>query len=229
MTSLNDGIERRTPRDAAISREECSEDYDQRALDAINRVLAILAPKDRGTDTGIRVVENRCAHRGAMVCREKRGNAASHTCVYHQWAYDAQGNLALPVMDYTSEPPPKIVADYEKIMPSFDEALCPLPPMAITHGLQLYWQQRAWPEDFGQVRSLLPAGLVLLSPWTDMSSSGKSMGSRAERDRRKPGAGVGANRDTAKVGIRRVCADRNAFGKATVRCTADGDPARSSV
>lgn len=29
----------------------------------------------------------------------------------------------------------------------------------------------------------LPAGLVLLSPWTDMSSSGVSMGTRAERDR----------------------------------------------
>ena len=69
---------------------------------------------------------------------------------------DAQGNLALPVMDYTSEPPPQIVADYEKIMPSFDEALCPLLPMALTHGLQLYWQQRAWPEQFRLVRTLLP-------------------------------------------------------------------------
>ncbi|MBA4287221.1 MAG: alpha/beta hydrolase [Xanthomonadaceae bacterium] len=29
----------------------------------------------------------------------------------------------------------------------------------------------------------LPAGLVLLSPWTDLSSSGASMGTRAERDR----------------------------------------------
>ena len=28
-----------------------------------------------------------------------------------------------------------------------------------------------------------PSGLVLLSPWTDMSSSGTSMGTRAERDR----------------------------------------------
>jgi len=28
-----------------------------------------------------------------------------------------------------------------------------------------------------------PSGLVLLSPWTDLSSSGRSMGSRAERDR----------------------------------------------
>ena len=69
---------------------------------------------------------------------------------------DASGNLALPVMDYTSEPPPDIVADYEKIMPSFDEALCPLLPMALTHGLQVYWQQRAWPDQFAQVRTLLP-------------------------------------------------------------------------
>jgi len=39
---------------------------------------------------------NRCAHRGALVCRELRGNVGengTHTCVYHQWAYDAGGNL----------------------------------------------------------------------------------------------------------------------------------------
>ncbi|CAN5163016.1 Rieske 2Fe-2S domain-containing protein [soil metagenome] len=36
---------------------------------------------------------NRCAHRGAMVCRKSRGNAESHTCVYHQWSFDQQGNL----------------------------------------------------------------------------------------------------------------------------------------
>lgn len=69
---------------------------------------------------------------------------------------DEAGNLALPVMDYTSEPPREIVADYEKIMPSFEEALCPLLPMTITHGLQLYWQQRMWPEAFSRVRTLLP-------------------------------------------------------------------------
>ena len=69
---------------------------------------------------------------------------------------DAEGKLALPVMDYTSEPPPEIVADYEKVMPSFDEALCPLLPMALTHGLQLYWQQRGWPEAFTKVATLLP-------------------------------------------------------------------------
>lgn len=69
---------------------------------------------------------------------------------------DAKGGLALPVMDYTSEPPEDIVAEYQKIMPSFDEAFCPLLPLAITHGLQLYWQMRAWPEDFARVTTLIP-------------------------------------------------------------------------
>ena len=36
---------------------------------------------------------NRCAHRGALVCRELRGNAETFTCVYHQWSYDAAGRL----------------------------------------------------------------------------------------------------------------------------------------
>lgn len=36
---------------------------------------------------------NRCAHRGALVCRDRRGKADAFTCVYHQWAYDAVGNL----------------------------------------------------------------------------------------------------------------------------------------
>ena len=39
------------------------------------------------------VLVNRCAHRGALVCRELRGNSQTHTCVYHQWAYDASGAL----------------------------------------------------------------------------------------------------------------------------------------
>ncbi|WP_454916216.1 aromatic ring-hydroxylating dioxygenase subunit alpha [Xanthobacter sediminis] len=36
---------------------------------------------------------NRCAHRGALVCRERKGNAKSHTCVYHQWSFDNEGSL----------------------------------------------------------------------------------------------------------------------------------------
>ncbi|MEC9339892.1 MAG: Rieske 2Fe-2S domain-containing protein, partial [Pseudomonadota bacterium] len=36
---------------------------------------------------------NRCAHRGALVCRDLRGNVREHTCVYHQWAYQPSGEL----------------------------------------------------------------------------------------------------------------------------------------
>lgn len=44
-------------------------------------------------DGALAVWVNRCAHRGAMVCRNARGNARGHTCVYHQWSYDTGGKL----------------------------------------------------------------------------------------------------------------------------------------
>ncbi len=47
----------------------------------------------RTDDGGLAAWVNRCAHRGAIVCRQLRGNAASHTCVYHQWRYDLEGDL----------------------------------------------------------------------------------------------------------------------------------------
>lgn len=47
----------------------------------------------RTEDGSLAAWVNRCAHRGALVCREARGNATSHTCVYHQWCYDTRGHL----------------------------------------------------------------------------------------------------------------------------------------
>ena len=47
----------------------------------------------RNEDGSLAVWVNRCAHRGAMVCRAASGNAKSHICVYHQWSYDTRGNL----------------------------------------------------------------------------------------------------------------------------------------
>ncbi|HKA44745.1 MAG TPA: Rieske 2Fe-2S domain-containing protein [Burkholderiales bacterium] len=41
----------------------------------------------------LRAFENRCAHRGALLCIGDRGNAREFTCVYHNWTYDLQGNL----------------------------------------------------------------------------------------------------------------------------------------
>lgn len=68
----------------------------------------------------------------------------------------ADGRLALPVMDYTAEPPPALVEAYRKIEPHFSEVFGPLLPMALTHGLQLYWQEQAFPEAFARVAFIMP-------------------------------------------------------------------------
>jgi anthranilate 1,2-dioxygenase large subunit/terephthalate 1,2-dioxygenase oxygenase component alpha subunit len=47
----------------------------------------------RGPDGQVRVLENRCAHRGAQVCLQRSGNAKRLTCVYHAWSYDLDGSL----------------------------------------------------------------------------------------------------------------------------------------
>ena len=51
-------------------------------------------------DHGIRVIENRCAHRGVRFCQQPHGNARSFVCPYHQWTYKLNGDLAgLPFKD----------------------------------------------------------------------------------------------------------------------------------
>jgi anthranilate 1,2-dioxygenase large subunit/terephthalate 1,2-dioxygenase oxygenase component alpha subunit len=47
----------------------------------------------RDEDGEVYAFENRCAHRGALICLDDFGNAPEHTCVYHAWRYDLQGNL----------------------------------------------------------------------------------------------------------------------------------------
>jgi len=48
---------------------------------------------NRDKDGNIHAFVNVCAHRGAAVVRDLRGNAKTHTCVYHQWAYNQRGDL----------------------------------------------------------------------------------------------------------------------------------------
>lgn len=47
----------------------------------------------RDQDGEIYVFENRCAHRGALICLKDRGRAKDFSCVYHAWTYDLRGNL----------------------------------------------------------------------------------------------------------------------------------------
>jgi p-cumate 2,3-dioxygenase alpha subunit len=41
----------------------------------------------------LRALLNTCPHRGAQVCRERKGNAKSFQCFYHGWVFGADGKL----------------------------------------------------------------------------------------------------------------------------------------
>jgi phenylpropionate dioxygenase-like ring-hydroxylating dioxygenase large terminal subunit len=41
----------------------------------------------------VHAFENRCAHRGALICMQARGKAERFACIYHNWTYDHTGKL----------------------------------------------------------------------------------------------------------------------------------------
>jgi p-cumate 2,3-dioxygenase subunit alpha len=51
----------------------------------------VIYTRDKQGD--IQVLLNSCRHRGAEVCRERRGNRKVFTCFYHGWAYNNEGKL----------------------------------------------------------------------------------------------------------------------------------------
>lgn len=56
----------------------------------IGRTSVILS---RGKDGEINCVVNACAHRGAKLCRRKRGNQPLFVCPFHGWSFKTDGSL----------------------------------------------------------------------------------------------------------------------------------------
>jgi phenylpropionate dioxygenase-like ring-hydroxylating dioxygenase large terminal subunit len=57
----------------------------------VGRMPVVVA---RDNDGSIAAFENRCAHRGALICLDNAGTGAKDfQCVYHAWRYDLRGNL----------------------------------------------------------------------------------------------------------------------------------------
>jgi phenylpropionate dioxygenase-like ring-hydroxylating dioxygenase large terminal subunit len=56
----------------------------------VGRMPVVVVRTDTGAIAGF---ENRCLHRGALICLDNAGNAKDFTCVYHAWRYDLSGNL----------------------------------------------------------------------------------------------------------------------------------------
>src|SRR5262245_43541684 len=60
----------------------------------------------RHTDGSVRVLVNRCAHRGARVCEAAAGSTAEFVCAYHGWTYGTDGRLCgLPLPQEIGRPP----------------------------------------------------------------------------------------------------------------------------
>jgi len=76
----------------------------------------------RKTEEEIGVLVNRCAHRGAMVCAEGRGNTERFVCPYHGWSYDRAG--ALQAVPFAS--------GYEK--DNLPKGLKPVPRVSVYRG-----------------------------------------------------------------------------------------------
>src|SRR4029077_17327392 len=57
----------------------------------------------RHHDGSVRVLLNRCSHRGAKVANERCGHATRLTCLYHGWTFDTDGTLiGVPVPEGAS-------------------------------------------------------------------------------------------------------------------------------
>ncbi len=58
----------------------------------------VIITRDASGD--VHVLFNRCAHRGAQVCREDQGNCKVFVCPYHAWTYDLAGRSVSVPLDY---------------------------------------------------------------------------------------------------------------------------------
>ncbi|WP_093281854.1 aromatic ring-hydroxylating oxygenase subunit alpha [Solimonas aquatica] len=99
-------VARRSFTESAILREEYERIFDRCWLylgheselpkpgDFVTRTIArrsVLFTRDAKGQ--IRGFFNTCPHRGAQICRERKGNAKSHQCFYHGWVFGADGAL----------------------------------------------------------------------------------------------------------------------------------------
>ena len=49
----------------------------------------------RSKDGKLHALANTCPHRGAIICRHKKGNKGNFTCPFHGWTFNNSGKLLL--------------------------------------------------------------------------------------------------------------------------------------
>lgn len=68
---------------------------------------------------------------------------------------DADGHLAMPVLDYEHLYPDAIVEAYQRLRPDFSQTFSPCLTGGLNLGAQLHYQKTAFPELFGKVAAIL--------------------------------------------------------------------------
>jgi len=69
---------------------------------------------------------------------------------------DADGNLALPVLDYEFDGPESLRAEYQAVRPPFSETGSPMLAAGLNVGAQLFWQSKTFPDQFARATSIIP-------------------------------------------------------------------------
>jgi sugar (pentulose or hexulose) kinase len=69
---------------------------------------------------------------------------------------DADGKLALPVLDYEFVGPDELAREYNAVRPEFSESFTPRLPVGLNLGAQLFWQAHRFPEAFARTKWILP-------------------------------------------------------------------------
>lgn len=92
----------------------------------------------------------------AAIHREQRIDAISIT-THGATAVlvEAEGGLALPVLDYEFAGPDALAQDYDAMRPPFAETGTPRLPVGLNIGAQLFWQQKLFPAEFARAAILM--------------------------------------------------------------------------
>ncbi|MDP8995820.1 MAG: FGGY family carbohydrate kinase, partial [Pseudomonadota bacterium] len=65
---------------------------------------------------------------------------------------DEAGKLVLPVLDYEYTGPETAASAYDALRPGFSQTGSPRLPAGLNLGAQIYWQAKAFPQEFEQLR-----------------------------------------------------------------------------
>lgn len=113
----------------------------------------------RDREGKVKALINSCRHRGALVCRERSGNARQFFCMYHGWTYNTDGSV-------------KHIAGEDAYGPNFDKSQLGLTPVPRLEEYRDFWFVNFDP-DAEDLHTYLAGAKDYIDLVLDQSPSGK--------------------------------------------------------